>query len=266
LKRAVKTAELVASAQTSFEKHGSAAVQLKQVALLTEQDFGSYEGTSFVARPPSGTKSRKEGHHEILREDPDFVDVESKESMALRADTFLDEHLLPLLKQTRTKSGVAIVSHGIFLSVLWRRLLLRLPPKSVTFCSELLATHGSLDLGRLGGWSNTGYLEIEMLEGESPRLPSKAQSAAHTAAIQVDAASVVAVSHDDKFIANSSGTLKLESDSTVIALTRWTTKILAVNSKSHLVGLKRTGGGVGSSRHDDKQKSIESFFKRRKVG
>jgi phage baseplate assembly protein gpV len=45
----------------------------------------------------------------------------------------------------------------------------------------------------------------------------------------------------------------------------WNTTILAINGKDHLKGLKRTGGGVGSSRHDTSQKSIETFFKRRKV-
>lgn len=45
----------------------------------------------------------------------------------------------------------------------------------------------------------------------------------------------------------------------------WTTTIMTINGKDHLKGLKRTGGGVGSSRHDASQKGIESFFKRRKV-
>lgn len=45
----------------------------------------------------------------------------------------------------------------------------------------------------------------------------------------------------------------------------WTTTILTINGKDHLKGLKRTGGGVGSSRHDASQKGIESFFKRRKI-
>ncbi|KAL6710868.1 hypothetical protein ACN47E_007925 [Coniothyrium glycines] len=45
----------------------------------------------------------------------------------------------------------------------------------------------------------------------------------------------------------------------------WTTVIRTINGKDHLLGLKRTGGGVGSSRHDASQKSIETFFKRRKV-
>jgi broad specificity phosphatase PhoE len=266
LKRAVNTAELIASAQSSFTKHNSAAVQLKQVTLLTEQDFGSYEGKSFASRPSGSSKNGKEAHREIHKDDPGFVDVESKKSMALRADTFLDEHLFALLNQPQANSGIAIVSHGIFLSVLWRRLLLRLPPKSVTFRSELLATYGSLDLERLGGWSNTGYLEVEMLQSVAPGLPTEESLAADANTIKIDVAFVAAVPLDEEAISNTSSTVQLKTASTAIVLTGWTTSILAVNSKSHLVGLKRTGGGVGSSRHDDKQKSIESFFKRRKVG
>jgi hypothetical protein len=45
----------------------------------------------------------------------------------------------------------------------------------------------------------------------------------------------------------------------------WSSIILAINGKDHLRGLKRTGGGVGSSRHDASQKCIKTFFKRRKV-
>jgi hypothetical protein len=46
----------------------------------------------------------------------------------------------------------------------------------------------------------------------------------------------------------------------------WTITVNAVNSRLHLQGLKRTGGGVGSARHDDKQQGIETFFKKRKFG
>ena len=45
----------------------------------------------------------------------------------------------------------------------------------------------------------------------------------------------------------------------------WTTIIKVINGRGHLQGLKRTGGGVGSARHDDGQKSIETFFKRRRT-
>ncbi|GAA5929697.1 hypothetical protein JCM3775_006528 [Rhodotorula graminis] len=37
-------------------------------------------------------------------------------------------------------------------------------------------------------------------------------------------------------------------------------KVLAFNQVAHLEGLKRTGGGVGSAEHDDKQRGLKEFF------
>jgi broad specificity phosphatase PhoE len=268
LKRAVKTAELIASAQASSIKGNVPVGQLKQVPLLAEQDFGSYEGVSFIARPSGSSKGGKETHREVHKNDPGFVDMESKDSMALRTDRFLEDHLFPLLEYTGVHSGIAIVSHGIILSVLWSRLLQRLPPRSVTFRSELLATHGRLGLERLGGWSNTGYLEVELLRNEplrlEPALPLP-QSPEATI-IQVDFVKQVSSTAPVDEPVPEVGVSSPRKVASATVLTGWTTIIHAVNSKTHLVGLKRTGGGVGSSRHDDNQKSIESFFKKRKVG
>lgn len=41
----------------------------------------------------------------------------------------------------------------------------------------------------------------------------------------------------------------------------WSITVLAVDSKPHLRDLRRTGGGIGSSQHDTRQRSIRSFFK-----
>jgi hypothetical protein len=67
------------------------------------------------------------------------VDVESKDAMAQRDDSFFDEHLLRLLSHATEDANqvVALVSYGIFLSTLWKRLILRLPPRSVTLSPEL---------------------------------------------------------------------------------------------------------------------------------
>jgi hypothetical protein len=45
----------------------------------------------------------------------------------------------------------------------------------------------------------------------------------------------------------------------------WSSTILAINGKDHLRGIKRTRGGIGSSRHDASQSSIKIFFKRCKT-
>lgn len=38
-------------------------------------------------------------------------------------------------------------------------------------------------------------------------------------------------------------------------------KILTIDSKEHLSGLRRTRGGIGSATHDMRQKRIDQFFK-----
>jgi len=46
-----------------------------------------------------------------------------------------------------------------------------------------------------------------------------------------------------------------------VLLQGWSMKILAVDSKDHLAGLRRTRGGIGSASHDSRQKRIDQFFK-----
>jgi hypothetical protein len=136
-----------------------------QLPLLVEQNFGSMEGKKSYKRPPESKLAGKDHHRQKNQGTVGFVDVESKGAMAQRADTFLDTHLLPLLDDTSgvPEMCVALVSHGIFLSTLWKRLLLRLPSKSVVLSPELRAT-GCPSPEQIGGWSNTGYLELHMTQ------------------------------------------------------------------------------------------------------
>ncbi|KAF2433147.1 phosphoglycerate mutase-like protein [Tothia fuscella] len=282
LKRAVKTAELVrdpqifASAGTKRKRE----LEVKQVPLLVEQDFGSLEGVSYVPRPLGSNRTGKSSHRELHIGDPGFVDQESKESMIARANAFIDEHFVALLEQSEEMCNVAIVSHGIFLGVLWRTLLGRLPEKSVTYHPELLATHGNLDLARLGGGSNTGYLELELCRRSPsqvfPAVPSLVslvdsplpiESGSSSTAVGVDVVETGAPTTDEPPVSLVSSVTETPQPDPAPPkpFATWTTTIHGVNSKKHLVGLKRTGGGVGSSRHDTKQKSIDTFFKRRKA-
>jgi hypothetical protein len=41
--------------------------------------------------------------------------------------------------------------------------------------------------------------------------------------------------------------------------------VKAVNSQEHLKGLKKTRGGIGSLKHDESQKTMDSFFKKRRI-
>lgn len=288
LQRASKTAGLIREAQLPAKRDASSnrvVPEVTQLRILMEQDFGDLEGKKW-------TEMQAE-----LQNKPGYAAVETKEAVGRRADTFLDEHLLPLLDKTTQSSNstVVIVSHGIFLSTLWKRLLRRLPPKSISLSSDLQST-ARPSLEHLGGWSNTGYLELHMTRAEAEKpisadagqyqsskpsilLPVsddtigkvKALQAATQVALGDDEISTYAtcsaVKVDDATPAASAQPTTIRSLTSGLGTARgWTTTILTINGRDHLKGLKRTGGGVGSSRHDASQKGIESFFKRRKVG
>lgn len=280
----MKTAELVRAAQPIIKDEDGVVVMpvVAQINELAEQDFGSYEGVSFLARQPGSKVSGKEAHRTVHKDDPGFVDMESRESMTRRVDVFLDDYLMPVVQAIATSPvSVAIVSHGITLSVLWRRLLHRLPPRSVSLHPEVSSRYTGIDLERIGGWSNTGYLELEIAYTVITQMASPAGQPLGNSLVSTEANTQPQIvtldsspntsdpavfeqdfAHDDSTINTTSETTKIVARHVFVG---WTVAVHAVNSRAHLTGLKRTGGGVGSARFDDKQKSIDTFFKRRKV-
>ncbi|KAI8934988.1 hypothetical protein NX059_008654 [Plenodomus lindquistii] len=283
LQRAVKTAGKIREAQLSATGNGSdthSVPGVVQLPLLTEQDFGSMEGKKWATPPADASATGKAV--------ADFVAVETKEAMAIRADSFLDEYLIPLLDDSLAPSElvIAIVSHGIFLSTLWKRLLRRFPPQSVILSLDSLASPLP-SLEHLGGWSNTGYLELHLvrlsIEANSPPIlgsvaeaplpasgsknssptPKESDDQANNVVEPVQATAERPVEAEPH--AEAAMTSSVAQITTSGLIQGWNTYILTINGKDHLKGLKRTGGGVGSSRHDASQKSIDTFFKRRKI-
>lgn len=282
LQRAAKTAGLVREAQLTSTVNADptrTVPEVTQVPILMEQDFGDLEGKKW-SKMQAGLQNK-----------PGHLAVETKEAMGQRADTFLDEHLLPLLISTSSgpETVIAIVSHGIFLSTLWKRLLRRLPAKSISLSSNLQAT-ARPSLEHLGGWSNTGYLELLITRAKAHKasLPNAATSSSskpdasqpanskpdHIVGV-LEVTQILSEGAVDRAVTIASDrrlAVSMPSDPTIPDTPRtftafdWVTTILTINGKDHLKGLKRTGGGVGSSRHDASQRGIESFFKRRKVG
>ncbi|KAL1305188.1 hypothetical protein AAFC00_002109 [Neodothiora populina] len=265
LQRAHKTAEAVSTAQKTQ------AVSITKVEQLVEQDFGYYEGKPFYARQrDSPSKTGREAHHDAHKSEPGFVDVESKASMAKRSDDFLDTHLIPLLESGERPPEelvVVVVSHGILLSNLWRRLLLRLPRRSLTVVPEVSAARSPLVLEHLGGWSNTGYLELSLLL--KPIQPAPARLTPDNDDPSSEATAVTGHSagrHEPSTPPNrnddggsSSGNISRQP-----CLAGCLTTILMVDGKQHLQGFKRTRGGIGRAQYDEKQKTMDSFFKRAK--
>ncbi|KAL8846983.1 MAG: hypothetical protein Q9221_007956 [Calogaya cf. arnoldii] len=244
LQRAVKTAEALLSTQTIND--GEVPVTVRQLPILREQDFGFYEGKPFFARQRDSKKSDKDAHRSRHQDEPGFQDVESKESMTTRTNAFVAEYLRPLLRENVSGQQpiVVIVSHGILLSHLWRSILAMFSKQTVALAPGLsVGSGGVAPLEYLGGWSNTGYLELDVAYPVVATGPAS----------------------EWKDVASSQSIEKADEGDTTTLPTTYKLVIRTVNGKEHLRGLKRARG-VGSSQHDEGQKKIESFFKKTKTG
>ena len=256
LERAHKTANAICLAQADrCGEDAEDSVKVETLSMLREQDFGVYEGKPFSARHQKSSKDAvSERGIQIQRRDQDEDDdkVESKESMKKRAEAFIDEHLVPIISRTIDDDtlAVAIVSHGILLNHLWRSFLRLLPMNSVTLSPGVAVGRGNgSTLEYIGGWSNTGYLELDLQRGESTSADQEEPDDVRQRTLSNPATSLQAT--------------KMTTSETIIAKIRVT--IMTINGKDHLIGLKRTRGGVGSSKQEVGQTSIEAFFKKRKI-
>lgn len=242
LQRAYKTAVAVLLAQ-GCSKEGDqvapAQLEVSRLVVLREQDFGSCEGKSFSARQRVTDVESKEDYISRHRQDPEFKDVESKESMDARMDTFVLEHLVPLLPvdSSMAEAIFAIVSHGIILNHLWKSCRKLFPRANVTSVPGIEVRGG---LEHLGGWSNTGYLELDIQPVPKEAPPDQA--------------------------GNIQPMPQSPNKDTTQPLLPLRMIVKAVNSTEHLKNLRRTRGGVGSAKFDDGQKKIDAFFKRSRVG
>lgn len=222
LQRAWMTAEEIRKAQYSQHGSGTPLGNVIKLPLLREQDFGSFElvpwnskraDNAFTTKVPSAT-------------DPDFKPKETAEQMKERADRFLDDFITPML--ALGEEQVAIVSHGLFLSALWRSLLSRFNSSDIVIGPDV----GSLGPGRpleyIGAWSNTGYLELTIR---------------------------------NKSVHEADGNVLHKTADGAPPLSDSILKVIAINRRGHLDNLQRTRG-VGSAAYDSRQQQIDGFFKR----
>ncbi|KAJ1338072.1 2,3-bisphosphoglycerate-dependent phosphoglycerate mutase [Microdochium nivale] len=234
LQRAYKTAEAIAdaqqqrAAQTPVDSSRLGSDDggeghrpcVEQLRELREKDFGSDEGKKF------GTRAAGKRNSGAL-----LSDAETRKAMRARAERFLAVYFEPYLTDLSPlpddKDVIVIVAHGIILNTLVRALLARYPipgdgyrPVSPTGNSEFSVA-----------WSNTG-----VLQGQLRVCPAAAESAASPSTSPGQAA-----------VADSRPRL----GPFVIEFT---------NNVDHLRGLRKTRGGIGSSKFDSRQKTMDTFF------
>ncbi|KAH8811596.1 histidine phosphatase superfamily, partial [Xylogone sp. PMI_703] len=245
LQRAIKTAEAILFAQ---DQSSSATLpELTKLAILREQDYGSMEGKGFRSRSANsstGGRISLVGQSENV---PIFKDVESIESMRKRMSLFLDQHLIPCIVSAEGDHSVVVVAHGIILSHMWTEITRRVKPGNISFSPSGLSHDRVATLENIGVWSNTGYLDLEIKPAQQMATlsPSLLQPMAKT-------------------MASSQDTLTNSESISRTMLLDLKLVIKAVNSLEHLKGLKKTRGGIGSSAYDSKQKTMDTFFSKKR--
>ncbi|KAI9733563.1 MAG: hypothetical protein M1834_003165 [Cirrosporium novae-zelandiae] len=254
LQRAVKTSQIIQNTKPPRSVSPAVEVCLNpiQLPILREKDFGSYEGKSF--RALKMYPKVKEGLCDEHQNEKGFKDIESKEKMIARMETFLTQHLYPVLdgEQKMNQKTVAVVSHGEILSVLWRCLLGRVGPKNISLAPGINIRREGIPLEYIATWSNTGYLEADI----------------HTSTILVPnskSKGIVTEKEIEPDTSDQNPESLLEGKSASVGIHTHCMTIKTINCKDHLKGVKRTGGGVGSSQYDGSQKKIESFFKKKQT-
>ncbi|WEW57042.1 hypothetical protein PRK78_002501 [Emydomyces testavorans] len=212
---------------------GSNGSQLQLLPILRERDFGSFEGKSWRTAVSARTTNPS-------NPPSDHKKPESTASMAARVNAFLSDFLFPVLHaDKKAEEVVAIVSHGIILSVLWDTL--------AKLCkdSHLVFSRSVQMRTRRPGWSNTGYMELDIVKA-SRDIPRH---------VSYDSASL----EDLEKNAHRTSCAQLMTDSLTVSLK---ITVHTVNERQHLRNLKRTGSGAGSATHDSQQKRINQFFKK----
>jgi hypothetical protein len=201
--------------------------------------------------------------------------MESKESVTERVDRFLEEMLLPVLHAHGSEGGdeserptVAVVSHGITLTVMWRRLLARLPERNVVVHPEVFPVRGTVDIRRIDGFSNTGFLAVEFKRIEHTATTAEAgvlndADPMLVDGVGLDAAELNPASPEAQAARIADPNNGNAGTNAPKLLEGWTTTVNTINGTLHLEGLKRTAGGIGSAAHDEKQQSLDTFFRKR---
>lgn len=257
---------MIAEAQSRVEGVDTVP-EVVQSSELREKDFGSEEGKRF------GTRSKQEALDAAKA--ADWIEPESQDLMKKRIERFVDAFFVPTVFQAASDDGVGsivIVAHGIILNVLLRSLLVRFGPEEIT----KLAKPGDAAWRSewLASWSNTGYLEAELrvttpvavpaLTIPDPKIESVDLSAVEHSIVQEggsgtapfqDAAAVGQPGAASAPVANAPVPVSVPGSDIRLSLR-------TVNCIEHLQGLKKTRGGIGSAGHDEKQKTMDSFFSR----
>ncbi|KAJ9121821.1 hypothetical protein QFC22_002444 [Naganishia vaughanmartiniae] len=188
--------------------------------------------------------------------------------------TIIAQFIEPIFERSKGKRGedaphIFVVAHGIFNSEFLGALLARRPPSfnNVSWRGSGMTNTGwtRLEVGYAdefpheeeeGGEENVGTGTAKPTSNNVETTRSGADTTQPTAVPSQPpnlTRTTTASSTRSTASARSASTPKKE-------VAHLKVKILTTNVTTHLEGIKRQQGGIGSGAHDDKQKDIRSFF------
>jgi|SRR3569833_153549 len=222
LQRAARTAQAIVDAQGGTSSISARPMRVTKLSVLRERDFRSAEGMSFGSRADR----------------PSMNDAETYNEMRIRAESFLRTFLRPILLQTASPSApeqmVVVVSHGIFLGVLLDALASRFSVPN-------------FQRSQYSAWSNTGYHQFLIRHSAAAEGLSSPRLISDMSARQSPADGSLGGSLPRPSVPASPMKTQLVPE--------------AINSLVHLQGLKKTRGGIGSAKFDEKQKTMDTFLR-----
>ncbi|RKF53161.1 putative phosphatase [Erysiphe neolycopersici] len=229
---------------------------------LREQDLGFFEGRKISSQGPI---SKLLSNNVIDEKVSIQRKMESTRSLDARADIFIDNYLLNLVGNEAENYTIAIVSHGIFLGRLWRALLKRFSSSKIRIQSDCSRKLTGPNLKYLGNWSNTGYLEFDILEDRGFHPRSKTDF--NTISVH-DTSDVGSQQSSSRYLDRHKCNNPIHYDASHRIsesrinhhLLNFFIEVRAINSQDHLNGLQKLRGGTGNLKHDPSQKTIDKYF------
>ncbi|KAK4139476.1 histidine phosphatase superfamily [Dichotomopilus funicola] len=224
LKRAVETAQAIVDAQLARDPVATVAPTV--ATAVADGDDQSTESQApildIVQLPELRERDFGTGEGAKFGADLSKAGMESREAMRQRAERFVINHLAPLLRPAADRPGD--VGHVV---VVAHGLILD------SLLRVVLVQFGAVpqEETRSASWGNTGYAEL----AARPVPGRPGEMSGNRTASPKSSPKSPSIPH------------------TVLA-------VVGVNILTHLEGLKKTRGGIGSAKFDKRQRTVDSFF------
>lgn len=185
-------------------------------------------------------------------------DPESTLSMRFRAESFINNHLVPSLQMVQEDATIAVVSHGIFLSHLWRELLKRFTHDKICV-SPTLSKSMDTSLDSITTWYNTAYLELCITRFRDEETHKSIQTSVidkstyTTTPPQRPELPITSFRND-----HTQNECPKIPNNEILSYMQLT--VISVNRRDHLDGVRKLRSGTGNLKYVPSQRTMYSYF------